>query len=355
VLLCALSLTLTVSVLGVSAVTTAKPAAAGEGPGRNDKEFVAGSTEAFSYGAKLFTKNFKSVYPKLAQGLSSAAYGLGFLGAIAGPLLSYFLGGEQGPTTQDVLDKLDEMTKQLDAIQAQLTGIQTQLDQLKQQLTSSTCSVLQSNLNTQVVAIDAAQSKYGDVLRANDYLAKAARPGSGININEAARTVQQQFTEFANQVLGNSSTTTSGLSLDVLAIHRALMEPQSGSGVGIIDQCAQSAIGNYRTLSAEPGKAHLAYVDDTAYYDEITNLVRYYQTLETQGLSLIQEAGYFHATQDLITAGTLIGADQGAATCVTAEGASGNPAAAVTCDSVAAFTETVYSDLVAEWALAGRP
>ena len=75
----------------------------------------------------------------------------------------------------------------------ELNGIQSQLDQLKQQLTSSTCSILQNGLTNDVATIDSAESKYGDVLRASEYLAKAARPGSGVNVNQAAKTVQDQF------------------------------------------------------------------------------------------------------------------------------------------------------------------
>ncbi len=140
-----------------------------------------------------------------------------------------------------------------------------------------------------------------------------------------------------------------------MAIHLALMQPQSGSGSGIIDQCSHSAIDSYRTLSNQPGSNHLKFLDDTTYYDEITNLVEYYQSIEIEGLSLIQEAGYFDATQDLIKSGTVIAADEGAATCVLAEGEDTNTDAAVTCDSMKQYTQTVHDDLVAEWALAGRP
>ena len=353
---------LMLSSLTVLSVVNAAPAGAEE-PGHVAHEWVSGLNETFSSSAELFKKATKGTnWAKFGKNALKGAAAFGIVAGILGPLLSTFIASDE-PTNEDVLNKLDEMTKQLDQIQEQLTQIheqittlQTSVENLSNQVANANCGQLRAQLVPAVTAIESAQTQYQTgVLEASALLAKAGRFGSGYNIREATKNVQEQFSTLATTVLGgtNLAASQNGLSKSIDTIHNLLVLPTSGVGESLIQACSGAALSEFQQITKAKGNGHLAWLDDSTYYDVISPVVKYYEEYELEGLKLVQEASYFTATSELLSSGSKIGADEGATVC--ADAAQTSTAVITTCNSALGYTNKVRSYFKDEWAATGRP
>ena len=162
-------------------------------------------------------------------------------------------------------------------------------------------------------------------------------------------TLKEDFTNLANMAMGPNSNTPEGGPLydAITAIHRELMGSPVDPRSGVIYVCALAGLKSF----TDNGKQDL--VDDRAYYAEITAIVNYYENYELLGLSLLDEAASYKVTQALTSQHVTIPETDSQAPCALPAAQSGD--AAQICRDGSKLTKDLYSDLVQEWAVTGRP
>jgi hypothetical protein len=325
------------SVAGLAIVTAPS---AGADPYEQASVGLEYSHKSLGVAAELFEAFGKS-------GLAKASLGFAFLTSILGPLFGL---GNSGPTIEDVLDKLDQMSEQLDQIKEQLNEINTKIEALQEQVKEATklvantacANLLQTGLDPYLATIDDVQAKYDSMLTTAQTLPSSPDPQATV------ATLKEDFTNLATAAMGPNSNTPAGgpLYRAINGIHRGLM----GSGVddktGVIYVCGESGLLNFR---AGPQ----TFVDDRSYYAYITAVVNFYENYELLGLSLLQEAASYRVTDTLADKHVAIPAGSAQSPCALEQAQSGDPAQI--CRDTAKLTKDVYGFLVDEWTLTGRP
>jgi hypothetical protein len=328
------------SVLATSALVAGP---AGADPYAKAEVGIDGAGKAFDAGAKVL-KAFNA-FP----GGEQVALGINLLSTILGPLFG--LGITEGPTIQDVLDKLDQMTEQLNQIQTQLNQIDAKISQLQiqlaglsKQIANASCNGLLADLNPYIDTITGVSHLYGTTLTTAEGLPTSPDPTATL------ATTKADYTNLVTAALGKNANTPVGGPLDkaIAGIHRSLVGEGGNADNGVIHTCAKAGLLNFQA-----GKATTHWVDDRSYYAYVTALVNYYENYEVLALSLVQEATYYQVTQRLADAHVIISPEQTKSACALKQADAGDPLQL--CRDSATLTDDVYQDLVDEWTLTGRP
>lgn len=280
-------------------------------------------------------------------GASEVSFGVAFLTSIIAPLLGL---GNSGPTIEDVLNKLDSMSEQLNQIKEQLSEIdskisalQVQIEQLTKLVVNQGCASALQTLDTRVGTINDVNALYGSMLTTAQSLPSGPDPAATL------ATIKEDFTNLATAAMGANSNTPEGGPLydAITGIHRELMGSPVDPKSGVIYTCALAGLKNYQDGPQED------VVDDRPYYAQVTAIVNYYENYELLGLSLLDEAAAYRVTAALTAKHVAIPAKNVQAPCALPQAQSGD--AAQLCRDSSKLTKDVYSDLVQEWTLTGRP
>jgi hypothetical protein len=326
----------------VSALALVEASPAGANPYQSAQISFSGASQVFQAGTQWF---------KAASTIEKFGFGFSFLAGLLGPIFGLI--ANQGPTIQDVLDKLDQMTEQLDQIKQQLdeidsriTQLQGQISNLTQQVADASCTNLQAGFRPYLDTILGLSATFQSMLTTAQSLPFSPDP-------EATRaTIMQDFNGLAARGLGSSdSNSPLGGPLDVAiqGIHGLLMGQAIDPNGGVIHTCGEAGVLDTR-------KTDTGFVDDRPYYAFITALVNYYENYEILGLRLLQEVTYYRVSQSVHDPDVTASASQSKSLCGLDRVRSGAAAsAAQLCRDGANLTETVYKNLVAELTLTGRP
>ena len=281
------------------------------------------------------------------SGLAKASFGVAFLTSIIAPLLGL---GNQGPTIDDVLNKLDKMTEQLNQIQEQLgeidsriLALQVQIQELTKTVANVGCANAIQTLDARIGTINDVNVVFASMLQTAQSLPTGPDPAATL------ATLKEDYTNLGNMAMGPNSNTPEGGPLydAITAIHRELMGSPVDPRSGVIYVCGLAGLKSF----TDDGKQDL--VDDRAYYAQITAIVNYYENYELLGLSLLDEAASYKVTEALTKQHAAIPAQSALAPCALPAAKSGD--AAQICRDGAKLTKDLYSDLVQEWATTGRP
>ena len=325
---------------------TEAPSAPSESPTstggpKTTTDYISGTSSVFGGISKLF-----SIFGD--KSLDPFATGIGALASIALPFISAFWTSSPGPSIQDVLNKLDQMTEQLNQIQNQLAAVQAQIAALQSEVHLGNCSTLIANLNPTLVAINASQRQYQQLIE------DATALPTALNATLRASTLDKNFNDFATNVLGSGvSVADSPMGRSIALINTDLLNPGAGLGQGIIQSCAKVGFDNWQTSTAKNAQ----WLDDRGYSQQIAAFVVSYQNYEVQALNYIEEASYYRATQLLHSEkpSLVITVDQRAKACQLAHQQVPDGSAARLCKNVKAMITSTYNALVDQWKFTGRP
>jgi uncharacterized membrane protein len=279
----------------------------------------------------------------------------GFLGAVgvlafAGPILTAIFGGDSGPTIQDVLDKLDDIENRLDDIEAELTTVSHQIDTVDADVLLGTCQVETSALTDLLTRVETAQMAYAAVVDATRATQDAA----------SAQQLKRVTSAFVETVFGAGqsaqilvSSTDMGRALT--GAHNRLVSTPGSAGV--IETCGRAfhkQWANERSTAASGlgATGNGAWLDDRDYYQPLQDLLRYWQTVQAQGLMMLQQAAYLQAVVGYQSAGNALSPDDGAQACASV---SQDSDAYGLCTSARTFSDTFFANVTAEWQQAGVP
>lgn len=276
---------------------------------------------------------------------------------LAGPLISSIFGTGGGPGIQDVLDKLqelDDIENKLDQMQGELLDIEQSVLKADQDVLFGTCTIQTSVLTDYIAKLQTSQASYSQVIEEIDTL--RASGGSG---GQELKNYVNSFIETTLGDVGHTNVVTSAMAKDIRLVHQSMLTTQGGAGV--IQSCGKAFFDRWKldqtsvaSRTATGANDQGVWLDDRQYYEPLQELVEYWQTAQSQGMFLLQQASLMQAAK-LYTADTgTIDPEQAAGVCALAAARdSGN--AKTVCNSGLVFSKTFYENITAEWKQVGLP
>ncbi|WP_382306654.1 hypothetical protein [Herbiconiux sp. UC225_62] len=286
--------------------------------------------------------------------------GFDLAASIAGPLISAIFGdGGKGPGIKDVLDKLqelDDIEHRIDEMQSTLADIEQEVLAVNQNVLMGTCVNQTAGIFPYISKVKTSQAAYGDVL---DQIEKMSKGATGA---DEAKELGNLVNAFIANTLGSESqksVTTSAMASDIRTVHEAMISTQGRNGV--IQSCGTAYFDAWKLTQASAGARQSAsptsqgvWLDDRQYYEPLQNIVQYWQTAQSQGMFLLQQASLMQAAKLYTAEKGTISPDQNAAVCSLAISQKAGDAKTI-CDTGLRFSKTFYDNVVEEWKQVGLP
>jgi hypothetical protein len=266
------------------------------------------------------------------------------------PLLTTLFGGSSGPSISDVLDELDGIKDELNQMQDELSSINAEVLNADVQTQLGDCNIETSELNSYLTTINEVNEEYTTWITSLQ----------SVNGVADIATVNAARDSFVAAALGaETEVFNAPLAVAVDNIHGAMVA--TGGNTGVIQTCGAAYLQSWKTanaLGAAPGSlaagAAGAWVDDRAYYQDITALVQFWQSAQSQGLFLLEQAAAMQAADTWPSTATPITSANSGNVCRLAD-SDGVAAANLLCTSMTQYGATFYDNIVAEWQAAGVP
>jgi hypothetical protein len=333
---------------GVSLVPTDRADAI---TGSQASAWTSGLNSALGGAAKLFGEEaVKDVLP------------LNILMSLAGPLLSQVLGN--GPSIQDVLDELKDVEQSIAEVKQSLKVIDEKVEASDLDTKISACTTQTEYFSTFKGTVDTGQILYGKVLDAANGVAVAASSGDARSLGQAQGLYRVAVNNFLDYTLG-SSPRVGDVQAAPLAVQRKQVHDAMGTRThpGVIQTCGIAGLASWKSdqnAKIAAGKVandeQGAWVDDRDYYASIQDTVQYWQTIQSQGVYLLEQAALMQSTVLYNSdTGTTLPLDGSTACHLTSPEAPFSAAAKTMCSSGYDLTVDFHSDVVAELKLMGAP
>ncbi|WP_157970524.1 DUF7507 domain-containing protein [Nakamurella deserti] len=271
--------------------------------------------------------------------------GIGLALTLAAPVISGLLGAPQGPSISDVL-------AQLDVIEDDLKQMETQLVDINKQVLDSEAVTEIGDCNIETNALKQYRTQVYEI---NESYQTWVTELAAVKVKTDLARVKAAQDDFIAAALGPDVTQVFGTPLATAAdnIHASLL----GSD-GIIATCGKAYLQTWLNSTAA-GAAPTAvgadtvgaWADDRSYYTNMTQLVQFWQTVESHAVFLQQQAVLMKIGSKWPTTTTAPASDNpdGVCTAIT------NVADEQLCVSLLTYGKTNRSNLVDEWKSAGVP
>ena len=179
------------------------------------------------------------------HGLAEVTFGVAFLTSILGPLLGL---GNGGPTIEDVLNKLDQMSEQLDQIKEQLDQIDSKIMHCRRSSSGDETGGEPGCANSIQTGLDVgrAHRRRERTVRLDADHGPIAAQRSGPTATVA--TLKEDFTAVATMAMGPNSNTPAGgpLYTAITGLHRGLVGTPVDPLTGVIHTCAEAGLLNFQ-------------------------------------------------------------------------------------------------------------
>ncbi|MBM9469351.1 DUF7507 domain-containing protein [Nakamurella leprariae] len=269
--------------------------------------------------------------------------------SLAAPLVSSLF-GDSGPSTQDVLDKLDDIEGDLDAMELQLDQVEQQVLQVDVDTLMGTCQIQTNRLTSMLAQIDRATTNYAEIVNEMRSLEPGDDPG----------VLKVSIADFLRTVVGDAKVATNAPLAAVIAdIHQAMVT--SGGGAGVIETCGKAFLQQWRSSTTTSGPAagkaatdSAGWVDDRQYYDRLSDLVRFWQTAQAHALFLLEQAVLMQVGQVWMRQQQPLTVDDAESICRLAETRHVADAQSL-CRTTSRFATTVHTNVLTEWSQVGVP
>lgn len=287
------------------------------------------------------------------------------LASLAGPLISSIFGlGDEGPSIDDVLDKLkelDDIEYKLDQMQKNLDEIEAAINRTDVDVLMGTCNLQASQLDPYIADLTIAQQTYANVIRKIEAI---RQPGG--DQNQKKDDLKKAVNTFVSNALGSESGTsvlTSPLNRRLTQVHVSMVS--TNGGAGIIQSCGRAFYAQWKNDNAskaglmaatpdDPG----AWLDDRQYYEKLQTVVQYWQTASAQGAFLLQQATIMQATKMYVSGDhpKTLEPEDATNVCAIAQTTSGSSAGTrQLCEEGLQSATAFYSNLAGEWRQVGLP
>ncbi len=277
---------------------------------------------------------------------------------ILGPTISTIFGGDTGPGIQDVLDRLqqlDDIERKLDQLQVQLADVKQNVLELEDTVVLGQCVTQSSDLPHFITSVETSQAMYTQVIE------KLQR----VQDNRLTNTTRLQgyMDDFVDVTLGTNpkrdvvNVETSPMAHDIREAHQYMVT--HGSTPGVIQTCGRAHLTDWKLNAAGAAARQSAgqndvgvWLDDRQYYAPVQDIVTYWQTVQAQGMYLLQQASLMQASKLYTTKDHgSVPADAAGSVCALAAQSAPDGQAATVCESALTF----YAGIVAEWTEVGLP
>ena len=247
-------------------------------------------------------------------------------GAVAGELLSAIgLGG--GNDLAPLENELDQINQDLIAIENELSAINTTL--------------IQSECNSEAAQAKPGITQITDAYKLYINIVNNAR-GVGPPDNTPTAPTDKTLQDFYDATLGENSDGEPVL-IDALSSIDAALREGGGKVQGIIQACLDPS------LVTPPSDTALG---DTAYYEQVYDLINYYLVWQVRGLWMLQESYLYQAQQAVPSKDLPKGVDPSTFPIC---GAAYTAQQATYCGDAAGAVNNLYEALVDQLKLAGAP
>lgn len=298
-------------------------------------------TSALASSASILGKVFSVGKLLLGSG------GSGLAMTLAGPILSSLFGRPTPPTIQDVLHELD-------GIKDDLTQMDQHLDAINQQVLVDEAVTEIGDCNIEASELEALRSTVYEINENYQSWITALQQAQTQDDLIDVKTAQDDFIDKALD--GNAEVFNTPLANAIDGIHDSLV-----SDGGIIQTCGEAYLEDWRNanavgtgLSAVGPDAAGAWVDDRPYYQDITQVVQFWETVEGHALFLLQQAVLMDIGNSWPADGVALTQDNAQSICDLARAVV--PERHVLCTSMDSYgSTTVYGYWKKEWGAAGVP
>jgi hypothetical protein len=256
-------------------------------------------------------------------------------------------------TSQDVLERLDQVQAQISDLKTDIAQLHDQLDTVQTQMSRdkadsllATCGLHTAGIVDQLAKMDTATEAYQHII---DLAQTTKSPAD-------AAKLKVFINQFVKSQLGDSDTVgDSPAAAGINTIHFSMLS--TGGTQGVIQNCGKAYLQNWRSPdNRSTGQVSDLWLDDRVYYAPLQNLVYFWQTAQAQTLLLLENAV-------LLRVGDLVAATgKGPTTVSAAESLCSDPAATASVPKAAALCESLRNygtkfarNMTDEWKQVGAP
>jgi hypothetical protein len=324
------------SVLATGAVVgplaPAQPAMAASGS--SSSTWLSAINSAFGTSAKFFALDSNPY-------VFSANIALTLLG----PLVA---SASAGPSISDVMNGLGDVKNDIAALTTTLDRVETEVLNIDSDLLLGVCELETRDLTALRHSVSDAQDQFATIAVESASVATASDVGP----------LRDRVDDFIDNVLGENQYTFLNATPLGSALGLAHDELTSTTGDhGVIETCGRAYLAAWRAQNAAVASpTDAAWLDDRAYYEPLQTLVTYWQTVQAQGMYLLQQAALLEAVLEYDAQTTPLAPDEVPNVCALAT-EPGSPAthAAEICSSLETTTDKFRADIIVQWTQTGVP